>query len=269
MNQEDYKGKLGIKQSDKEKQVAFCKRIKTYFEYHILSVQQYRTYCYRTGCEFREKPGLYPIDKFNYPVNYFLWDGNFLFEEILYRLSNLINVLEEDGRQNKKEIIEVIQQTARMSGVKIELIKDEDGVFFIPSGIEMFDDALIHDTLDWLNEYPDAKKVFSTALQQYGEGKYDRNVGDNMRLSLELFLKKILGNSKSIEKNIDELGRFLDKNGIEPIFVAMFKRIIDAYAEVNNEIFKHNDKAIRLVLEYIIYQTGVLMRFLISVKRAD
>jgi hypothetical protein len=41
-----------------------------------------------------------------------------------------------------------------------------------------------------------------------------RNVLDDMRLSLELLLKAVLGNDKSLENQIPQLGGFIKEKGL-------------------------------------------------------
>ena len=60
---------------------------------------------------------------------------------------------------------------------------------------------LVKETKHWLDNYPEALKVYNEALLKYEQQKYHRNVVDDMRMSLELLLKKLLNNDKSFRKS--------------------------------------------------------------------
>ena len=44
--------------------------------------------------------------------------------------------------------------------------------------------------------------------------------------------------------------------------------MINAYKNVNDKIAKHNDAVDEKLLEFLLYQTGVLIRMVLSVKQA-
>ncbi|EAJ5160310.1 hypothetical protein DL041_09915, partial [Campylobacter jejuni] len=70
---------------------------------------------------------------------------------------------------------------------------------FHPSNIEIFDQVLINDVLEFLKDYPKAKKQLSEALKIFITKENYRDVVDKTRLSLELFLTQLLNNEKSLE----------------------------------------------------------------------
>lgn len=65
----------------------------------------------------------------------------------------------------------------------------------------IFESELVVETKHWLEEYKDSYKLYSSALEKYSKKVYERNILDDLRLSLELLLKHILKNNKSLEIN--------------------------------------------------------------------
>jgi len=45
-----------------------------------------------------------------------------------------------------------------------------------------------------------------------------------------------------------------------------FETLLQSYTSFNNGYAKHNDKSSKDALEYIMYQTGSLIRFIITLK---
>lgn len=72
---------------------------------------------------------------------------------------------------------------------------------------------LIKENLVGLNKFPKSGKLFQDAIEKLNEGKYDRNLLDDLRLSLEVLLREILRNNKSLEKQKEDLGKYLENRG--------------------------------------------------------
>jgi len=49
----------------------------------------------------------------------------------------------------------------------------------------------------------------------------------------------------------------------------LFQPLINAYKNINDRIAKHNDYVDEKLLEFLLYQTGVLIRMVLSVKRTE
>lgn len=127
------------------------------------------------------------------------------------------------------------------------------------------DTVIVQQTKHWLENYPNAFEPYCRALKQYESKNYTRNILDNMRLSLESLLKDILNNSKSLENQKEDIGAKLKKNNLDPHIRNMFTAIIDMYCKYNNKNIKHGNKVHILETDYMIEQTSIMMKFLISV----
>ena len=85
-----------------------------------------------------------------------------------------------------------------------------------------------------------------------------------MRLSLELFLKQLLGNTRSLENQISEIGRFAKSKGLSNEAVNMFQKLLNYYSKYQNEYVKHNDKVNIKEIEFVINQTSSFMQLFVK-----
>ena len=107
-----------------------------------------------------------------------------------------------------------------------------------------------------LDSCPEAKKLFNQALEKCNRGGYERNALDDMRLSLELFLKQKLGNNLSLENQIKNIGKYQKEKGRSAEFTNMFKSLLDYYSKYQNEHVKHNDNVNQGEMDFVIKLTS-------------
>lgn len=119
-------------------------------------------------------------------------------EECLYDLLNRANALYGDYVPEIAEQREEIMQfhgllsrncNAILALLKRELIKQTDN----------FEAGIMPLTYSQLSVCPAAQTVYKSGITKYAEKKFDRNVLDDMRLSLELLVKQILGMGKVLK----------------------------------------------------------------------
>src|SRR5437016_1279159 len=69
-----------------------------------------------------------------------------------------------------------------------------------PAGARLLDEKLVDDVIDWLRPHTKAAECFEGALRQYLSGNQDQHsdILNNLRKSLELLVKDILKNRKSL-----------------------------------------------------------------------
>src|SRR5436190_23394752 len=94
---------------------------------------------------------------------------------------------------------------------------------------------LIKETKHWLEKYPDAYKEYLSALKKFDNKIYERNLLDDLRLSLELLLKNILHNTKSLENQVSDLGIYLKGKSISAEVINMFNKLLDYYVKYQNQ----------------------------------
>ena len=167
---------------------------------------------------------------------------------------------------NKEEILEYLKESLEKLNLKYDVFKDKDGTFIFPLGAKELDDVLVSEPLEWLSDYPNARKTYIIALQQYSNGMYIRDMADNLRKAFEEFLKEFLGNNNDLNKNKKEVEAYLKSQNAAPQLITMLVSLISHYYMLNNEVAKHNDKMDEKYLEFWLYQTGVFIRMLIVVK---
>ena len=124
---------------------------------------------------------------------------------------------------------------------------------------------LIQKTKHWLSNHSDALKQYESALAKYEGGIFERNTLDDMRLAFELLVKDLLGNGKSLENQIAEIGAKLKSTGASVELRNMVQQVIKYYTDFQNNHVKHNDAVNDKEIEYIIELTSVVMKFLIKI----
>lgn len=127
-----------------------------------------------------------------------------------------------------------------------------------------FNDELINETKNLLHKYPKAEKLFISALDKYSKGVYERNLLDDMRLSLELFLRDVLCNKKSLENQKSEISKYQKGKDASPELTNMFVKLVDYYAKYHNSNIKHNDNVKQSEIDFIIELTSSFIKFLIN-----
>ena len=124
---------------------------------------------------------------------------------------------------------------------------------------------LVQKTKHWLSNHPNALKQYESALAKYEGGIFERNTLDDMRLAFELLVKDLLGNGKSLENQIAEIGTKLKSTGASVELRNMVQQVIKYYTDFQNNHVKHNDAVDDKEIEYIIELTSVVMKFLIKI----
>lgn len=177
---------------------------------------------------------------------------------------NCINDLEK-----RKKMKDIIEECFCFTGLKYEIQEDDDEYFISPKGAQEMDDALVSQPLDWLSQYPATHSVFIKALQMYSDDKsYDaRTVTDQFRKALESFFQEFFQSTKTLENLKSEFGRYLSSKGITKEVANNLEALLQSYTNYMNNNIKHRDNANNQVLEYIMYQTGNIIRLLIKLKQ--
>lgn len=171
-----------------------------------------------------------------------------------------------DTQQYKilKELCElsIFKDNKDVKDLKIKLVSryGETLSYSIP---EEVDKSLLDATNTWLNDYPDSKKVFEQAMVKLENRIFERNLLDDLRLSLELLIKAVLENNKPIENQLADLGRFFRKKSISKELNNMIVKLIDYFAKYQNTYVKHNDNVNDKEIEFIFELTSSLMKLLI------
>lgn len=127
------------------------------------------------------------------------------------------------------------------------------------------DVPLIDEARHWLHAYPAALAKLDEAKLKYDAGIFQRNLIDDLRLGLELLLREVLGNGKSLENQLQPLGARLKERGSSPQFTNMFRQLLDFYCKYQNDHVKHDDKLPEVEVEFIFELTASFMKHIVRV----
>jgi hypothetical protein len=124
--------------------------------------------------------------------------------------------------------------------------------------------SLIRQNLVQLKDFPNSSKQFLSAIDKLNEGKFERNLLDDLRLSLEYLLKAVLGNQKSLENQLEEIMKFLSEKGTSRELTNMFRILIDYYSKYQNNYVKHNDNIKKDEIDLMVNLTSSFINFIIN-----
>lgn len=185
------------------------------------------------------------------------------FLEVLEHIINFYNKNKDD------EIITTFNDIAFLSNKPVRLHYN-DRYEFYPSDIEIFDKFLINDVLAFLKDYPKSKEQLSEALRLFLKKEHYRDAVDKTRLALELFLKQLLKNEKSLENQKEELCKYFG-NTLDENIKKMFLNILNFYQQLNNNRAKHcksdSKKFKHCEVQFLFYLVGNFLRLFMQIKQ--
>jgi len=124
---------------------------------------------------------------------------------------------------------------------------------------------LVTETFYWIEHFPKAKTRFEIAIKYYQSKENYRDIIDNLRLALELLLKDLLKNAKSLENQISEIGKYQKDLGISKEIRNTFQKTLEYYNDYQNGHVKHDDSvANEHEVEFIFGLTMLLIRMLVK-----
>lgn len=274
----DYRKKLGIGFNDEQKRDAIENIIRNFFSSNrtifeatnntkILDVA--KKYSDETFVEIYdfEFPGV--IDAL---ADSFSSIDNTL-KDLIAHFIVFANILKSELPDNQfsEDAKTLIPTSLDKLNIKYEIMLDADGIFIFPKGAEELDDALVSEPLDWMKDYPSAHGAFIKALKAYAECTENNasDVADLFRKALESFFQEFFNSEKSLENMISDYGSYLKNKGIPKEISNNFEKLLNQYTDFMNNYAKHHDKTSVNVLEYIMYQTGNIIRLLITLKKQE
>lgn len=267
----DYREKLGVGFNDTEKFELLQSKVIILlqkFENEIIyDGDSYFLFCLMTGIEHNNNfPSINIItnilsrcDSIKEFLSYYIAFVNTYKEKINMRIGK------------RENFINILQSMMDQTKIPCDIQKDKKNnqYFVFPQGAPELDDALVSAPLEWLLDYPETHKTFMIALKQYSNGEYLRDTADNFRKALESFLQEFFENHNNLDTNIGVTGKYLKEKGADKEITDVLVKLIDLYKKLNDKIAKHNDKVDSKFLEFLMYQTGVFIRMLIVVKKAE
>ena len=101
---------------------------------------------------------------------------------------------------------------------------------------------------------------------KFGNKAFERNLLDDLRLSLELLLKSIFANAKSLENQIANLGTFIQDKGGSKELGNMFQKLVEYFSKYQNSYVKHDDNVVEEEIEFILELTSSFMKHLVRIN---
>lgn len=190
--------------------------------------------------------------------------------EMICKYVAFLNILKNSNLEaGYLKFRELLEKSMLELNIAYDIYEDGDGIFIFPNGAKELDDALVSEPLEWLMDFPNTRKTYIIALKQYSEGIYIRDVADNLRKALETFLQEFLNNTKNLETNKNSICKYLGEQGVDAGITGLLKPLLDSYKNINDRTAKHNDAVEQKLLEFLLYQTGVFIRMIISVSHSE
>ena len=278
----DYRERLGLAFNDKEKQEFFITRVFSYLKNNDsvdFSQEDEKAFCYQVGIPACFEANNNGFRKILFGLTglsrlaYYLDKRKSSFPDFLAMLVCFLNVY-SGSKSSKEKLWQTVKQMLSDSHIQYELLQDGDNTFIFPKGAKELDKALVSEPLEWLSGYPDSRRAFVKALELYANSTdcNASNVADEFRKALERFFQEFFGQKDiTLEKAVRNgvYGNFLKENGVPAEIGNDLHSVMNAYKNFMNNYAKHQDKAKKNVLEYIMYQTGNIIRLLITLKQAE
>lgn len=162
--------------------------------------------------------------------------------------------------QEKKSIlINKVVKAVEMSDVNVAITQSENGIVLYPKGEKILDEELVNKTLSFLPK--DSNEHFEKSLKFY-RNKDFKDSAERLRQSIEEFLRYKLENKESFEKNIKILGEKLKNNETQNEIKNIIFKTFDYLSKCFNKHSKHGNNIDELENEFLIYQTGLLLRYI-------
>lgn len=271
----DYREKLGLDFSDsgkftmlKNKIVIFMDLLEKDCDFYY-SQEHLAFYLIMIG-EYPRNPGAGPF--FNLKCSFLDCTNMHELVSKYIAFQNSYQKAEQNGYSgNENSIIGFLEKALDDLNVSFDLLEDNDGYFVFPKGAQELDNALVSAPLEWLNVYPKSHAAFVKALKDYSEVTEPTasDVADKFRKALETFFQEIFGGGKSLENYKASYGAYLKSQGVPAEISGNFETLLQTYANFMNAYAKHHDETGLNVLEYIMYQTGNIIRLLITLKQGE
>jgi hypothetical protein len=181
------------------------------------------------------------------------------FLESLFHLPFRAKTLEQLAAGLKEDI------TA--SGVPIVLAHSKGCYLFYKKGVKLLDELVVNADLVWLSDYPKALIAFENALIQSSDSAKQREVLDSLRVSLENFVRQLLGNRKSLENNKEILLKWMDDHNTNTETRNMMRELFQFYCNYQNNHVKHGAGWKPAEVDFILYLTATFIHLLLGLAR--
>ncbi len=261
----DYREALGVGFSDYRKAEMLASKIATLFQEDFdVDLRDEERICKKFYIEIGER---------NYHDAYYfsfvgdkIADQNSLEGLICYTVAFTNASRKVNLNQVGEYVFDTLKTFLYELNLDYELIEDSDGCFIFPKGAIELDEGNVNKPFEWLKSYPLSRNAMEKALRAYSNMEGASQVADLFRKALETFGQEFFHKNASLENLKTVFGQFLKEKGIPKELSSNFEIVLQMYTNFMNSYAKHHDKTERKYLEFIMYQTGNIIRFVISLS---
>lgn len=276
----DYREKLGIGFCDENKFYYFKVKVFNFLNSIVddIDFDEYFSFCNLIGLQVDMKLNYFGNDCFDNNRRLkvclsVLDQQNTLNEFLVYyiALTNSIVLERKPKSLTRKSFSNIACTMLKESHIPFDLLENNNEYFIFPKGAKELDDALVSQPLEWLKEYPKSQNSFVKALKLYSEATEENasDVADLFRKALETFCQEFFNKNNNLKKLISDYCSYLEQKGVPKEISNNFNRLLDLFDKYNNNYSKHHNESRLQVLEFIMYQTGNLIRLPITLSRED
>lgn len=260
-----FSSRWGLPEEDIDEKVAkFVNRLLVIVgNYPKASVDSLKAFAFSAGIS---------IDKYGRKVDftepYFDAEGYFINFSEIHELANKLEVFLDSTivRDSTKKLIVKLTNS---SHIGIRIVQEHNSFFAYPEGEPKLDEEIVEKALKSLGI--ESSKEYTQALTAYAANDWIKTA-EKTRRTLEEYLREYLSNNKGLKANIKTLGVYLKENShtTEPLRVALTTLLSNLDTQYNNAS-KHASKTDGYIeAEYLIYQTGIVIRTIEQIKlRSD
>jgi len=188
-------------------------------------------------------------------------------DEIIYyqKINAIIIALQENRHTSNLSFFLIsLGEALQLSTVnlRVKYDKENDYYMLLPQGQRELDSVLVDQPYSFLDTQ--SRLHFLEAIKYYQKNSLQDRVksAEQLRRTLEEFLKFKLNNTKGLDANIKDLQKKLKNDGRDPQVRKTISTIMNYLDQYFNENSKHADGDINeSECEFLIYQTGVFLRY--------
>lgn len=164
-------------------------------------------------------------------------------------------------------VLERLQNYLNELKLEYDIFNDEDGYFIFPKGAKELDEANVNIPFEWLRSYPASRNAMENALRAYSNKVAPSQVADLFRKALETFIQEFFNTNASLENTKSIVGLYFKNQNIPKELSNNFETTMQLYTNYMNNYAKHHDNTSERFLEFIMYQTGNIIRFILSLSQ--
>lgn len=235
------------------------------FDYEAVSHEEFKWFCMYTGTQYGNILSA-PKAKI---LDILIAKVSSLKKFLVYYMAFVNCLTNRENGIKQKNLLTILDESFRESKLQYALLIDGNKYFVFPKGAKELDDGLVSEPLEWLKDYQNSHRAFVKALKSYSEVTEDSasDVADLFRKSLETFFQEFFETAKTLENLKSEYGTYMKSKRVPTEISNNLETLQLAYTNFINNYAKHHDKTSLNVLEYIMYQTGNIIRLLITLKQ--